>query len=242
VSALILILSVLGGLEIFVRVGLLSSNLVPSPSSVFLAVVADGAYFRAAFLETVFCSLVGFVIAVIAASVMGFWVGHSPKRTQAVLPLALFGQTVPVIALAPILVVYFGFGYPSVVAASVLVAFFPILASAIEGVRSTPKDLMELFEVAGVRGWARFRQLVFPAALPFLFQGIRIAAGLSVVGAVVGEFISGTGLGSVMDAGRVQYKMDQLFGAVVLSALWAWVLVRILDQLFPKRYRFRLGS
>jgi len=134
-------------------------------------------------------------------------------------PYAIFFQTVPIIAIAPLLVIWLGYGLPTVVASSFIVSVFPVIASSVTGLMSTEPILLDLFRLMDASRLQTLFKLRLPAALPQIFSGFRIAAGLAVIGAIVGEFIAGSGLGGLVDASRNQQRVDRVFAAVLLAAI-----------------------
>jgi NitT/TauT family transport system permease protein len=144
---------------------------------------------------------------------------------RAVLPFCIFFQTVPVVALAPLMVIWFGFGEPTVIASAAIVSFFPVLANTLLGFESASPEHRELFRSFRATRLQTLRRLEFPAAIPSILSGLRIASGLAVIGAIVGEFVGGGGLGALIDSARTQQKIEMVFAAVLLSSLLGLFLV-----------------
>lgn len=131
---------------------------------------------------------------------------------------------VPLVAVAPLLVIWLGFGLPTAIAAAAVVAVFPVLAATIDGQVSVDPGLREFFLLHGASGWTRWRKLDLPASIPAIVTGLRIAAGLAVIGAIVGEFVSGYGganapLGIVIMTAMREARTDLVFAAIALSAV-----------------------
>src|SRR2546427_1848206 len=120
---------------------------------------------------------------------------------------------------SPLLVIWFGCGMRTVVASAFIVSIFPVIANTLTGLLSTDPALRDLFRLYGASGRDTLFKLRFPAALPQIFTGLRIASGLAVIGAIVGEFIGGEGLGSVVDVARTQQRVDKVFAAVLLASV-----------------------
>jgi NitT/TauT family transport system permease protein len=130
-------------------------------------------------------------------------------------PYIVASQSVPIVAVAPLLVIWFGPGILSKVLVCALIVFFPILINTVVGVRSVPQDLYHLMQTLQANRWQMFRLLELPAALPVILGGLRIGATLSVIGAVVGEFVgSDRGLGSMINVARGQFDTALVFVAV----------------------------
>jgi NitT/TauT family transport system permease protein len=134
---------------------------------------------------------------------------------RAFYPYAIFFQIVPIVAIAPLLVIWFGYGFRAVVAAAFIVSVFPVIANTLAGLRSVDPALRDLFRLYGAGRWARLAKLELPWALPSLLTGLRVAAGLAVIGAIVGEFVGGGGLGVVVLEAMRQQRTDLVFAAIL---------------------------
>ncbi|HXM57881.1 MAG TPA: ABC transporter permease subunit, partial [Candidatus Dormibacteraeota bacterium] len=146
----------------------------------------------------------------------GWWVERS------LYPYAVVLQTVPILAMVPLIGFWFGFGFGSRVLVCVLIALFPIVANTLFGLRSVPQGLRDLFALHRGGGLGRLVKLELPAALPAILTGLRISAGLSVTGAIVGDFFfrqGEPGLGILIDLYRARLASEQLFAAVILGSL-----------------------
>jgi NitT/TauT family transport system permease protein len=169
----------------------------------------------------------------LAGLLLSFYYGNSVRDCIVVvgsgaprlLSLCGFLSNVPIISIAPLLVIWFGFGQPTVIASAAIVSVFPIIASTLLGLKSTEPALIDLFTLYSASARQMLYMLKIPFASPQIFSGLRIASGLAVVGAIVGEFIGGGGLGSVVDSARTQQRIDRVFAAVLISALLGAVLV-----------------
>ena len=163
-------------------------------------------------------------LAIAAALGIGLAVAMSQARwlERSLYPYAVVLQTVPILALVPLIGFWFGFGFGSRVLVCVLIALFPIIANTLFGLRSVPAGLRDLFALHGGGGPSRLWRLELPAALPAILTGMRISAGLSVTGAIVGDFFfrqGQPGLGILIDLYRARLASEQLFAAIVLSSL-----------------------
>jgi NitT/TauT family transport system permease protein len=169
--------------------------------------------------------LAGLLLSFVAGTFFAIALSSSELARRAFYPYAVFFQTVPIISIAPLLVIWFGFGRPTVIASAAIVSVFPIIASTLLGLKSTEPALLDLFKLYAASNRQTLWMLKIPFALPQIFSGLRIASGLAVVGAIVGEFIGGGGLGSVVDSARTQQRIDRVFAAVLISSLLGVVLV-----------------
>jgi len=168
--------------------------LMPGPVEVARGAWADRDTLLQATLYTTVASLAGLGIAGTVALLVAIAFQWSEWLEVALYPYALLVQTVPIVAIAPLLVVWLGYGLPVAVASASIVSFFPILTSVNLGLRSTGRPQVELFRFYGATWTQELVRLRFPAALPYLFSGLRTAVGLSVIGAIVGEFVGSNGL------------------------------------------------
>jgi NitT/TauT family transport system permease protein len=176
---------------------------------------------------------------------MGYLLAKSHRLEQLLAPYIVASQSVPTVAIAPLLVIWFGPGLSSKVLICALIVFFPILINTIVGVRAVPEELHDLMRSLQATRWQTFSQLELPASLPVLLGGVRIGATLSVIGAVVGEFVgSDRGLGFLINIGRGQYDTALVFVAMftlVFMALGLYGLVLYFEKRFLS-WQFRQDS
>ena len=221
----------LGGLatEAAVRMGYVREFLVPTPSAVLSSLWIDRAEFIDAAFSTATASTLGLSLSFVAG--IGVAVALSAFRfvRRALYPYVVFIQTVPIIAIAPLLVIWVGPGQPTVVASSFVVSLFPVIASSLAGLDSTDPSLLELFRLYSASRAKTLFGLRVPFAAPQIFSGLRIASGLAVIGAVVGEFVGGGGLGGVVDSARTLQRVDKVFAAVLVSGILGLALVSVID-------------
>jgi len=215
----------MGGFEVAVRSGWVPSYLIPAPSEVMRSLIDDRVELAVAAWTTLSSALAGLLLSFTTGTLFAIALSSSDLARRAFYPYAVFFQTVPIISIAPLLVIWFGFGQPTVIASAAIVSVFPIIASTLLGLKSTEPALIDLFTLYSASARQMLYMLKIPFALPQMFSGLRIASGLAVVGAIVGEFIGGGGLGSVVDSARTQQRIDRVFAAVLISALLGAVLV-----------------
>ncbi|MFN4242567.1 MAG: ABC transporter permease [Tepidisphaerales bacterium] len=218
-------------IEAVVRAGWVREYLLPAPTSVLAVLWQDrGELLRATWVTALGAGL-GFGIAVAAGMVTGVLMASSRVVERAVYPYAVFFQTVPIIAIAPLLVIWFDYGLPTVVASAAIVALFPVIANTLAGLRSTDPALLDLFRLYGGSRLATLLKLRLPSALPSILTGLKVAAGLAVIGAIVGQFVGGGGLGAVVDASVRAARTEKVFAAVVLASLLGLTLFASLNLL-----------
>jgi NitT/TauT family transport system permease protein len=216
-------------LEVLVKSGLLPSYLVPSTSEVVRSLWVDRVELLNGFASTALGAVAGLLMSLVVGLIAAIGLSLSSALRRAFLPYAVFFQTVPIIALAPVLVIWFGFGRPTVIASAFIVSVFPMIANAIAGLQAADPRLIDFFHLFHASRWQILWKLRLPTAMPMIFTGLKIAAGLAVIGAVVGEFVAGGGLGEVVDAARTQQRLDKVFAAVLLSSFLGLALVAMID-------------
>jgi len=210
--------------------------LLPGPIEIHRAFLNDAPRLLAATARTGLAAVVGLAAAFSLGVIGGSVLSASRFLRRGVYPLASLLQMVPLVALAPLLVIWFGYGQRATVASAVIVAVFPILAATIDGLQSTDPGLRELFRVYRAGPLARYWKLGLPSAAPAIVTGTRVAAGLAVIGAVVGEFVSGFGgeeapLGIVILSALRESRTDLVFAAVGLSAAVGFLLFGAVSSL-----------
>lgn len=216
-------------LEWLVRAGWIQAFLVPPPSAVFETVLRDWRELFTALGKTSAGALLGFALSAAGGIAIAIFLSSSREIQEAFYPYAVFFQTVPIIAIAPLLVIWFGYGMRTVVASAFIVSIFPVIANTLSGILSTDPALRDLFRLYDASRAATLWKLRFPAALPQILTGLRIAGGLAVIGAIVGEFIGGQGLGSVIDIARSQQRTDKVFAAVLLASVLGLALFGLIN-------------
>ena len=229
IPALVPLLVVTAGAELAVRYSLVKSYLVPAPSSILRAMIESRAELFDALLTTSASALVGFLLSTIAGIAIAVFLSSSRAIQRAFYPYAVFFQTVPIIAIAPLLVIWFGYGMRTVIASAFVVSIFPVIANTLSGILSTEPALRDLFRLYGASTLVTLFKLRLPAALPQILTGLRVASGLAVIGAIVGEFIGGQGLGSVVDVARTQQRVDKVFAAVLLASVLGLALFGLIN-------------
>jgi NitT/TauT family transport system permease protein len=232
-----LVVLLLAAWEIACRALHVPSYFLSPPSAVAVSLVQDFPGLLKAAWYTLSSALMALVIASLVAQLLAIAVALSTTLERAVQPLAVVLQVTPVIAIAPLVNIWAGTDHPerAVVALAVVVAFFPIYSGAVTGLKAVDPDLMRLFDLYGASRMQRLLRLRIPSAVPFLLQGHKVAAGLAVVGAVVSEFVAGSGkvqglAWRIFDASFKLQTARMLAALVLLGAMGA-VLYALLDAL-----------
>jgi len=233
--AALLALSVLLGWELVVRLFGIPAFLLPGPVSVAGAFWESRELLLRHAVPTAGEAVVGFSCAAAAGVLSGLLINRSSLMERSLYPWLVVSQTLPIIAVAPILVTWFGYGPLPKVLVVTLYCFFPITVATADGLRSVDPDLVRLMRSFGASRWRIFSMVEVPGALPFLFGGFRLAVTYSVIGAVVGEWVgSSEGLGFLMIQDKAQFEIPRLFAEIaLLSAMGVslFLLVALLQRL-----------
>ena len=153
---------------------------------------------------------------------LAFLIFHSTTMERTLYPLIVASQTIPVFAIAPLLIVWFGYGLLSKVVMATLIVFFPIVVNTVDGLRSVDQDIVNLMRILKASRWQILWKVRIPGALPFIFSGIKIGVAVSVIGAVIGEWVgSQAGLGFLMIHANAQLRIDLIFAAIVYLSVMA---------------------
>jgi ABC-type nitrate/sulfonate/bicarbonate transport system permease component len=199
--------------------------LVPAPTDVADSLWSDRSLLADNAWVTLGEVLAGFAIALVVGFALAIALHLSTTARRAVYPLLVASQTVPVIAIAPILVVWLGFGIGPKLAIIALVCFFPITVNTLDGLRSVDPELIKVMRTLDAGRWATLRRVEVPWALPYLFSGARIAAAVAVIGAVFGEWSGAdSGLGHLILISQGQVQTARVFAAVVVLSAFALLL------------------
>ncbi|MCX5745491.1 MAG: ABC transporter permease [Proteobacteria bacterium] len=210
-------------LEAYVRWTHVPIYLAPRPSDVILTLHRERAYLLAASWSTAKAALVGFGLSAGVGVAIALALASSAWVRRAFYPYTVFFQTVPIIAIAPMLSIWLAPGLKAVAACAFIVSVFPVIANTLAGLIATDPALVDLFRLYGASRTAAMLKLRFPAALPNVFIGLRVAAGLAVIGTVVAEFLVGElgeeqGLGVVIVGASHNGHSDRVFAAVLLAS------------------------
>ncbi len=234
--SVILGIALLGLWSALVALGHYPPFILPGPEAVLnkaFQVLADGSLLRHVRV-TLFEVLAGLALGSAAAVAAGYLLARNEWFERILSPYLMAAQSVPIVALAPLLVIWFGFGLLSKVLVCALVVFSPMLIATIVGLRSAPSDLLDLMQVLHASRWDTFAKIEVPSALPVLFGGLRLSVTLAVVGAVVGEFVGAQeGLGFLVNLAKGLFDTPLMFvalGTLVVMAMALYLCVLALER------------
>jgi len=221
------ILAALALWEIIVRSAGVPAYLLPAPSAIIRSIESS---LLENTLVTFLEALAGFTIASTLAFGAALLFVRSPTLERGLFPVAIALKTTPLVAIAPLLVLWMGTGWWSKIAAAGLICFFPVLVNSVKGLKAADAECYELFRSMNATRGQEFRKLRVPCCLPYLFSALKISSSLAVVGAIVGEFVGATrGLGYLIMVSSSHLDTDILFSAIFASALSGIVLFQALS-------------
>jgi ABC-type nitrate/sulfonate/bicarbonate transport system permease component len=213
------LLGLLAVWELAVRLAGVPTFILPSPSQIASRFVLDFSLLAEHFLVTLGEIVLGFVLALVSAFAFALAIFYSKTLERVFYPVIIFLQNMPLFAIAPLLKLWLGFTIWPKVTVAALIAFFPIVVNTVDGLRATDPDLIDLLKIFGASRRQILHKVQLPSALPFIFSGARVGITLSVVGAVIGEWVGAqAGLGYVMLRANATLKTDLVFAAIFALA------------------------
>ncbi|MEH7436607.1 ABC transporter permease [Neobacillus drentensis] len=217
--------------EWVVRQGFIPSFILPSPSAIWASLVENrelllGEHLPATLKEV----LIGFVISVVGGVLLGVGMHFSRPLEKILYPFLVISQTVPLIAISPIFIMWFGYSIWSKIAVTILTAFFPIVVSTYDGLKSGGSEYRELLSTMGANRWTIFQKVQVPMALPAFLSGLKLSVVYCVVGATIGEWLGASeGLGYFSRRMSGNLKADAVFAAIFLLSLLGIVLFLLIS-------------
>lgn len=224
-----------------------SESALPSPVQVWDALVANNANYWENAKTTIKEILLGLLAAIVAGVALGAAIRTSRLVERAIYPWLVVSQLIPIPAIAPVFVIWFGFDLRPKVLVVALVSFFPIVVNTVDGLRAVEPELVNLLRTLGASRWRIFRTAQLPAAMPFIFSGMRVAAAFSVIGAVFAEWIGASaGLGYLILVQNNQTDTAQVFAIVCWLAaigIGLFALITLIERLtLPWYHQTRTGE
>ncbi|MSQ72434.1 MAG: ABC transporter permease [Betaproteobacteria bacterium] len=241
--SVLLFIVVVGGWELTVRIFEIPKIILPTPSSVAVAMWTGMQgdmlmHFGITFYEV----LAGFVLGSLFGLILGALIGQFPLLERTLYPYVVAFQTLPKVAIAPLIVIWFGYGVTSKIVITATIAFFPLLANTIVGLRAAPVEQIELMVAFTASRWQIFKMARFPQALPYIFVGLDVAIVLSVIGAIVGEFVGAqAGLGYLILQRNFNMDMAGVFAILIVLSMMGIGLHMIVNAV-QKRVVFWMES
>lgn len=216
--------------EYAVRILHIDKFILPAPSRILEALINSSALLIEHSSFTGKEALLGFLLAVFLGMFLATVMSLIDIVKETIYPLVIVSQTVPIIALSPLLIIWFGYGILPKVMVVTLVCFFPITVSFFEGLAKVDADTVKVLEAMGANKLQVFRKVQFPAALPALFSGLKISAAYSVMGAVIGEWLGASkGLGIFLTRSMHSFQTEQVFAAIIVISVLSLIFFGIVE-------------
>ena len=218
---LLIIVAITGAWEGYVRIFDVQRWLLPTPSVVAKTLVENPRMLLGHTWVTLEEVLVGFGFALVVGLLLASAIALSRNLQRAIYPFVIASQTIPIIVIAPLLLIWVGYGLAPKVIVVALISFFPIVVNTVDGLKSVDPDMVSLMRTMGANRFQIFVKVQIPSALPFIFSGVKIAIAVSVIGAVIGEWsASSEGLGYLMIRSKSQFLTERVYAALaILSAM-----------------------
>lgn len=216
--------------DVAIRVFNIPPYQIPAPKDVILTLANEWPEMLQQAIPTTVATIEGFLLAAAFGIPMAMLIAGSRTIEAYVYPLLVFSQSIPKIAIAPLFVVWFGFGALPKVLSAFLLGFFPVVVSAVQGFKSVEPDMVDLAKAMEANRYQVFRMIALPHAMPAIFAGLKVSITLAVVGAVVGEFVgSNSGIGFLLQRSIGTFELPTMFAALVILSLIGVVLFWVLD-------------
>lgn len=193
---------------------------LPAPGDIYLAIVNNPGPLLWHSGVTLFEAVAGFLIGSMLGSILGTIFAYSKILARGFLPYIIAANTIPVVAIAPIIIIWFGHGLASKIAVTAFLSFFPLALNMMKGLQSYDRTIMDVFHISAATGWQRFFKMRLPSAIPYVFVGLKLNVTFSVIGAIVAEFVQADkGLGFIIMTAYRTLAMPRLWAAMLMSAL-----------------------
>jgi putative hydroxymethylpyrimidine transport system permease protein len=206
--------------ELWVQLSDVPKWQLPAPSAIAKELVSSSSLLWDHTLVTLQEIVFGFLAALIAGLVLAGGIAYSRVLERSVYPIVIASQTVPIIAIAPLLLIWVGYGLTPKIIIVALICFYPIAVNTVDGLKATDPDMVNMLRTLGASRWQIFTKLQIPTALPFMFSGIKIGVSVSVIAAVIGEWVgSSEGLGYLITYSQPLFLTARVFAAIVVLSV-----------------------
>lgn len=218
--------------EVAVRVSNVAIYILPPPTAIVEEIIAYWPRLLYNGGVTLSEVLIGFGFSILVGVPLAVLITYSRVAERAIYPIIVASQTIPKVAIAPLLMAWFGYGLTPKIVIVVLLSFFPIVINSVVGLKASSAEMLYLAQSMGASGWQTFWKFRLPQALPYIFAGLKLATVLSVIGAVVAEFIGADqGLGYVITVAGSTFNITRQFAAIIFISLIGMVFFAVIETL-----------
>jgi putative hydroxymethylpyrimidine transport system permease protein len=229
---LFILLSLILMWQIIIIIFHLPSYILPSPREVFTSWYLYKNLIASESITTIIETLIGLALGTLLGCVAALIMAFCRPITFWLLPILIISQAIPTFAIAPLLVIWFGYGMASKIATAIIMIFFPITSAFFDGLRQTPPDWLDLAKVMNAKKWRFFYYIRIPAALPQFASGLRVATVIAPIGAIIGEWVGAShGLGFLMLNANARMQIDLMFAGLFTLMIFSLTLYFIVDKL-----------
>ena len=221
--------------EILSRAGVFPAFILPSPSSIVMSLVTDFRSMQFHILITLYEAFAGFAIAIVLSFIIAVLMDSLAGFKKTVYPVLIISQTIPIIILAPLFIIWFGYGYTPKLVIVVLICFFPVTISLLQSLSDVDRELIDLMRSMGSSRYQIYKYVKLPASMTGFFSGLKIAATYSIMGATIGEWVGGkSGLGVYMIRAKQSFATDRVFAAILVITILSILLLRLIELIEKK--------
>jgi NitT/TauT family transport system permease protein len=223
--------------DVIIRIFRIPDFLVPPPLAVLNQFITGKGFslLMTHSLVTLYETGLGFILGIVIGVFLAILIVYSPFLQTAIYPLLVVAQVIPKLALAPLVLIWFGYGILSKVVIAFLISFFPIIVNTASGLREVEPEMIDLVTSLNATKWQVFKKIRFPNSLPHLFSGLKISITFAVIGAIVGEFVGAdTGIGYLIIIATHELKTALLFAAIIISSIigiFAYGVIVLLEKI-----------
>ena len=216
--------------EIVSRTGMLADFILPAPTKILLSLVFNFKIIYWHIAITLFETLIGFTISIVFAVVIAISMDAVMSIKRTLYPILIISQTLPIIILAPLFIIWFGYGYLPKIIIVILICFFPICINLLNSLAASDREFIDLLRSMGANKKHIYKFVKIPSAMPGFFSGLKIAATYSIMGATIGEWVGGkNGLGVYMIRAKQSFATDRVFAAIIIITALSIIFLKIIE-------------
>ncbi|MCG9480056.1 MAG: ABC transporter permease [Actinomycetia bacterium] len=225
-----LFVAILAVWEMLSRLGVFPPFILPPPSSIVISLFTDFKSMQLDILVTLYEAFAGFIIAIVLSFLIAVLMDALRAFKKTIYPLLIISQTIPIIIIAPLFIIWFGYGYTPKLIIVILICFFPITISLMQSLSGVDNELIDLLRSMGSGRLQIYRYVKLPASMPGFFSGLKIAATYSIMGATIGEWVGGKdGLGVYMIRAKQSFATDRVFAAILVITILSILLLKFIE-------------
>jgi ABC-type nitrate/sulfonate/bicarbonate transport system permease component len=216
--------------EIISAAGIFAAYILPAPSAILVSLFSNFKNMSGHILITLYETFTGFFIAVFLSVTIALIMDAVLTVKKTLYPVIIISQTIPIIVLAPLFIIWFGYGYLPKIIIVILICFFPVTVSFLQGLSTADRELVDLMRSMGAGKYSIYRFVKIPSAMPAFFSGLKIAATYSIMGATIGEWVGGkSGLGVYMIRAKHSFATDRVFAAILVITVLSIIFLKIIE-------------